>query len=284
MINFLKYRTFFIACSLTLIAIGFVSVIMNGYVFSIDFIGGGVVEFSTAKQADVPKIRSFIEQKHSGYSFQQTNKGFVVKSKELTNQKATTLTSELTKKFSLKKERFEVVGPSVGGENLRTILIASGVAVVGILLYLSSNFKSWNFAVAAVLALFHDTLILLVSWSIFGKLFGAEFDILFITSLLTTMSFSVHDTIIILDKIQEEQKAGSYHTLEDTINWALNVTLIRSLNNSLTVVIMLTTLIVLGGESVRWFAMALLVGTIVGTYSSPCIATPIFYLLERKRG
>lgn len=284
MIRFLKYRWFFVALSLFIIIGGLVSVVVKGYVFSIDFVGGGLVEFSTTKPLQISNIRIWIDKNHRGYLLQQTDKGFVIKSKDLSVQRATKLSSELTKIFQLKKERFEIVGPSVGAENIKTILIASVIAVIGILLYLSFNFKSWNFAIAAVVALFHDMLILLVCWSILGLLFGTEFDILFITSLLTTMSFSVHDTIIILDKIQEERKHNKGRSLEETIDLALNLTMVRSLNNSLTVVIMLTTLIVLGGESVRWFACALLIGTLTGAYSSPFIATPTYYLLERKRG
>ena len=283
MIHFIKYRWLFVFFSAAIILLGLLSVVVHGFVFSIDFLGGGLVEFSTTRSTNLNAARQYIDTHYSGYSFQQTNKGFVVKSKELKPKKAAVLTKDLTKKFALKQERFEVVGPSVGAENIQTIIIASVIAIIGILLYLSFNFKSWNFAVAAIVALFHDMLILLVSWSVFGFFFKAEFDILFITSLLTTMSFSVHDTIVILDKIQDEQKQHQARTLEETIDLALNLTMIRSLNNSLTVVIMLTTLIILGGESIRWFAMALLVGTLVGTYSSPFIATPIYYLLERKR-
>jgi preprotein translocase subunit SecF len=283
MIRFIKYRWFFVCFSAVIILLGIVSVVLHGFVFSIDFLGGGLVEFSTTKQTNPALVRQYINTRYVGYSFQQTNKGFVIKSKDLKTDNAKKLTTDLSKKYSLKQERFEIVGPSVGAENIRTIFIASALAVTGILLYLSFNFKSWNFAVAAIVALFHDVTILLLSWSIFGFFFKAEFDVLFITSLLTTMSFSVHDTIIILDKIQEEQKQHKARSLEETIDFALNLTMVRSLNNSLTVVIMLTTLIMLGGESVRWFAVALLVGTLVGTYSSPFIATPTYYLLERKR-
>ncbi|MFA6005621.1 MAG: protein translocase subunit SecF [Patescibacteria group bacterium] len=283
MIRFIKYRWLFVILSSVIILFGLISALSKGFVLSVDFLGGGLVEFSTTRATSVDNIHTYINTKYSGYLFQKTSKGFVVKSKDLKAANAKKLTEDLVKKYTLKQERFELVGPSVGAENIKAILVASALAILGILVYLTINFKNWSFAVAAIIALFHDMVVLLLSWSIFGFLFRAELDILFITSLLTTMSFSVHDTIIILDKIREEQKQQRTHTLEETIDLALNLTMVRSLNNSLTVVIMLSTLIILGGESVRWFAVALLVGTLVGTYSSPFIATPIYYLLERKR-
>jgi preprotein translocase subunit SecF len=93
----------------------------------------------------------------------------------------------------------------------------------------------------------------------------------------------VHDTIVIFDKIREEEQKGQFTTLAERLNWALNLTIMRSLNNSLTVVIVLSSLIILGGESTRAFALSLLIGTITGTYSSPFIATPIYYLLAAKK-
>ena len=184
------------------------------------------------------------------------------------------------KKEIAKQVRIERVNPSMSSDNVVKTLAAVGIAAAGILLYISYSFRNVRYAIAALIALFHDTGMLLCAWSVLGRFFGAEFDLLFITALLTTMSFSVHDTIIIFDKIAEEQKNGSYNSLEETVNAALTLTIGRSFNNSFTVVIMLTAMILLGGETIRWFATALLLGTLFGTYSSPFIATPLFYFLK----
>jgi preprotein translocase SecF subunit len=112
--------------------------------------------------------------------------------------------------------------------------------------------------------------------------FGAEIDTLFITAVLTTMSFSVHDTIVMFDKIREYKKTSGLD-IEILANKALTETIVRSVNNSLTIILMLVPLTFFGGDAVKFFAAALLIGTVTGTYSSPCIATPLLVLLERRR-
>ncbi len=281
MINFLKYRTLYFAVSLLIIGAGLYSIATHGFVFSLDFVGGGLVEFSVINKKDFGAIRVFVEKQKQNLVFQEVGGGFLIRGKDLDKKTADRLTKELKNKYKLEKSRFEVVGPSVGSDNVRKTIFAIVVSVLGILLYIATSFKSWRFAVSAIIALLHDTVALLGIWSILGWLFAVEFDILFVTALLTTMSFSVHDTIIIFDKIKEEQAQGRHKDLKDNINWALSITMMRSLNNSLTIVLMLVALVVLGGESVRWFATSLLIGTLLGTYSSPFIATPIFYLLSK---
>lgn len=282
MIDFLKYRLFYFSASFLLIVVGLYSILTNGFVFSIDFVGGGVVEFFAVKKTELKSIRIFIEKQKQNLVFQETSGGFLIRGKNLNKQSADKLVELLKNKYKLQKSRFEVVGPSIGSDNIQKTLFAVIVSVLGILLYIAATFKSWRFAVAAIIALLHDTIVLLGTWSVFGWLFGVEFDALFVTAILTTMSFSVHDTIVIFDKIKEESLQGRHKSLKENINWALSVTMSRSLNNSLTVVLMLVALVVLGGESVRWFALSLLVGTLLGTYSSPFVATPVFYLLSKQ--
>lgn len=122
--------------------------------------------------------------------------------------------------------------------------------------------------------MFHDTFILIGSFSWFGHFFSAEVDFLFVTALLTTLSFSVHDTIVVYDRIRELQRkeGGEFVSLA---NRALSETMVRSLNNSFTIIFMLLAMILLGGSTVKWFAVALLVGTVSGTYSSPFVAVPL---------
>lgn len=283
MIDFLKYRLFYFSASFLLIVVGLYSILTNGFVFSIDFVGGGVVEFFAVEKTELKSIRIFIEKQKQNLVFQETSSGFLIRGKNLNKQSADKLVELLKNKYKLQKSRFEVVGPSIGSDNVQKTLFAVVVSVFGILLYIAITFKNWRFAIAAIAALLHDAIALLGIWSLFGWLFGFEFDVLFVTAILTTMSFSVHDTIVIFDKIKEERIQGQHNNLKDSINWALSVTMTRSLNNSLTIVLMLVALVILGGESVRRFALSLLVGTILGTYSSPFVATPIFYLLSKHK-
>ena len=129
----------------------------------------------------------------------------------------------------------------------------------------------------------HDFLVVVGSYSLLSHFFGAEFDSMFVTALLTTMSFSVHDTIVIFDKIREYLKEEGKGSIEYYANRALTETMVRSLNNSMTIVFMLLALVLLGGTTIRFFSLTLLIGTITGTYSSPFVATPLLVWLEKRR-
>jgi len=136
---------------------------------------------------------------------------------------------------------------------------------------------------AAITALLHDILVVVGTYSLISYFFGAEVDTLFVTALLTTMSFSVHDTIVVFDQIREYKRRYGAGYIEDYANKALTDTMVRSFNNSMTIVFMLLALVLLGGETIRFFALTLLVGTITGTYSSPFVATPVAVWLEKRR-
>jgi len=279
MIDFLKYRRFYFLLSGLVIVVGLFSVWRFGFEYSIDFIGGGLIEYNYQKNTE--PVKELFKQ-YEDLSFQKTNHGFIVKGTKLDKKKAEQLDKKIKQKYQAKKKRFELVGPSVTRDNVIKIINAALLSVLVILIYIALSFKSWRFGLAAVVALLHDTLILVGIWSILSHLFGVEVDVLFVTSVLTIMSFSVHDTIVIFDQIREEEKQGTYQDTKDIINWSLNLTMARSINNSLTILLMLSALIVLGGESIRWFAVALLIGTLLGTYSSPFIASPVYYLLVKK--
>jgi preprotein translocase subunit SecF len=122
--------------------------------------------------------------------------------------------------------------------------------------------------------MFHDSLVLIGLFSLFGHFWQAEIDFLFVTALLTILSFSVHDTIVVYDRIRESQRKFGGN-LYDLANKAITETMVRSLNNSFTIIFMLVALVLLGGSTLKWFAVALLIGTVSGTYSSPFVAVPL---------
>ncbi|MGB9613597.1 MAG: protein translocase subunit SecF, partial [Candidatus Margulisiibacteriota bacterium] len=152
-----------------------------------------------------------------------------------------------------------------------------------ILLYVAWRFKDKKFGICAILAMFHDSLVLLGSFSLLGHFFGVEVDTLFVTAMLTILSFSVHDTVVVYDRIRESQKNLPHLPFEQLVNKAVTETLVRSLNNSLTIIFMLVALFLLGGETIRWFVAALLIGTISGTYSSPFTAAPLLVIWEQLK-
>ena len=151
-----------------------------------------------------------------------------------------------------------------------------------ILLWVAYQFKNLKFGLAAILAMFHDITILIGGFSLLGHFYGAPVDFLFVTALLTTLSFSVHDTIVVFDRIREIS-GNSMDNIYAVSNKALAETMARSVNNSLTIIFMLVALVLLGGVSIKWFAAALLLGTVLGTYSSPFVAVPLLVTMSSLR-
>ncbi len=216
--------------------------------------------------------------------FRVNDKIITIKSKVIEDPKANQLKADLEKKLNDKITvlRQETVGPTIGEEAVRKTLYASLIAIAAILIYMSFAFKGITFALAGVAALLHDVLVLLGIYSLLAHFFGAEVNPLLVTAVLTTMSFSVHDTIVVFDKIREYKNNEGGKNIEYFANRALTETMVRSLNNSMTIIFMLLALVLLGGSTIKFFAVALLIGTITGTYSSPFIATPIAVWLEKR--
>lgn len=177
--------------------------------------------------------------------------------------------------------REETVGPTLGAELLRKAVFAAVLAILAILIYVAYAFRSIKFGVSAVAALIHDLLVVVGVFALLGHFRQVEVDTLFVTAVLTTMSFSVHDTIVVFDRVREHRKKDQRTPLRDVADLALTETMNRSLINSMTILFMLVALILMGGDTTKWFVAALLVGTISGTYSSPFVATPILILWDQ---
>jgi len=150
-------------------------------------------------------------------------------------------------------------------------------------LFIGTRFKDLSFGASAVLAMFHDAIILVGSFSILGHFFGAEVDALFVTAILTTLSASVHDTVVTFDRIRELRRNTYQLDWVQLANQAISEVIVRSINNSMTIIFMLFSLVVLGGASTRWFATALLIGVVCGTYSSTAVAIPLMLLSKKKK-
>lgn len=286
MIDFLKYKRVYFLFSLGIIIAGLYSLITFGYIFSIDFTGGSVIEYELNKPIKNKDIKNiFLENNINIISLKINHKKLFLKTSPFDEKTEKKIREALEKSYRSKINllRFETVGPTLGKETINKTIIAAITAIFGILIYLTFAFKNIRYGLAAILAMIHDFLIMVGVYSLFSKYFKAEFDTLFVTALLTTMSFSVHDTIVVFDKIREYQKIGFNLPFNLLANKALTETIVRSLNNSLTIILMLVALLIMGGESIKFFVASLLVGTITGTYSSPFIATPILSFLETKK-
>ena len=186
--------------------------------------------------------------------------------------------------------RYENIGPVIGKTLKQNAFISLALAIVFIIIFISYAFRkmprtvsSFKFGVTAVIAIVHDVLVIVATFAILGATMNIEIDTLFITALLTVMGFSVHDTIVVFDRIRENLFRSKGKSFEEIANDSINQTLARSINTSLTTLITLFALFVLGGESIKWFVFALIVGIIVGTYSSIFLATPFLVMWHKKK-
>ncbi len=284
MIRFSKYILLYFAISACILLPGIYSLVRFGFKPSVDFTGGTLLEISSKKNLDrsvFDKISS--DTKLPLISQTDTGKSYILRFKSSSDTQISGYVSALEKtpagKITLVRQ--ETVGPVLGQELLSKAIIAAIVAMFGIFSYVAYAFKDFKFGMSAIIALIHDILVVFGTFSILGALAGVEVDTLFVTAFLTTMSFSVHDTIVIFDRIREYRRRDTKTPFDALSDRALTETMGRSLVNSFTIIFMLLALVLMGGETVRWFAVALLIGTITGTYSSPFVATPIVLLWDR---
>ncbi|MFS8158792.1 MAG: protein translocase subunit SecF [Candidatus Roizmanbacteria bacterium] len=286
MIHFLKYKLLYLLISLSVIVIGFFYIFRFGLPLSIDFLGGSVVQYKIEKNVPEKTIAKIYEKNNIQLlSVKSKGSEYEIRSFPLDEKKEVLIRTQIQEEVGVKKIstlRFESVGASIGKETMKKTLVAALAAIVGILLYMTYAFKKFNHGVAAILAMLHDMIVLFGVYAIVCHHFGAQVDLLFVTAALTTLSFSVHDTIVVFDKIREYQRTSRL-SIDDMADKALTETMGRSVNNSLTIVLMLIPLMLMGGDMIKFFATALLIGTITGTYSSPFVATPLLALLERDK-
>lgn len=285
MIRFSKYLWLYALISLTVLVPGIYSLVRHGFRQSIDFAGGTLVEYRTSKPVSVDIVeRAARDASIDLVSVQQSrDSSILTRMKQEPKERISTLTQRIEELASVSAVilRNETVGPTLGAELLRKALFAALLAISAILLYVAWAFKNIRFGVAAVIALMHDLLVVLGMFSLFGYYLGIEVDTLFVTAFLTTMSFSVHDTIVVFDRIREYIRRDRNRPFDEIADMALTETMNRSLTNSFTIIFMLVALILMGGETIKWFVMALLIGTVSGTYSSPFVATPILILWHK---
>lgn len=287
MINFMRHRNLYFLISLLVILPGLFSLAKYRLQPGIDFTGGSLLEIKidSAEEIGIQKIKDQTSDVFEFSSIQTSGeKQYLFRGKELDNQTKDHLLSRLDQLGPVEVLRFETVGPILGQELLQKTLLAAAIVATFITLFVWRQFSQLKYGVCAILAMIHDSLVLLGSFSLLGHFYGLEVDVLFVTALMTTLSFSVHDTIVVYDRIRELRRKQSRLSYLETVNLAINQTLRRSINNSLTIIMMLTVLVILGGDSIRNFALALLIGAITGTYSSTFTAAPLLLLWDQLAG
>jgi preprotein translocase subunit SecF len=278
MIDWMRHRLTYLIISAIVLGVGLFGLFAWGLKLGVDFKGGTIIEYRFENKISLTETTDYLTKNDLPLaSIQETGSGnYIFKFAPLDVNQKGEIKELLAEKFPGKIDelRYETVGPSIGPDLIKKTVYALLISAGSILLWIAYRFKSIKFGASAVLAMFHDSLVLIGSFSILGYFFGAEVDFLFVTALLTILSFSVHDTIVNYDRIRESQrKIGG--ELYDLANKSTSDTMVRSLNNSFTIIFMLVALILMGGDSIKWFAIALLIGTISGTYSSPFVAVSV---------
>lgn len=279
----MKYRFIYLIISLVVIIPGIVSLVRFGLKPAIDFTGGTVweMQFALPDEQLSQKIAGLLTELEITVTATTVTEAhtLLVRTSMIDPQNKKRAQQVINEKIgAFEEKRFETVGPTLGAELMQKTFIGAAIAIIGILLYIAYAFKNIRYGVCAIVALFHDVLVVVGSFSLIGHFLGVQVDALFVTAVLTTMSFSVHDTIVVFDRIREYQKREPHLAFEMIVNRALTETMSRSVNNSLTIIFMLLALFLLGGPTIKWFVFALLIGTVSGTYSSPFVATPVLFL------
>lgn len=275
--NIMKFRPFFLVLSIILLSFSAFAMIFWGFKPSIDFAGGTAWKLKVSEELTNQKISEVFEKNEITLSSitPSSDNQLSLKFANINPEQKLLLTNQLKEiDPQLQELRFETLGPTLGKELIKKTIFAVILSSLFLFLFIGKRFKDFSFGISAVLAMFHDTFILIGGFSILGHFFGAELDALFVTALLTTLSSSVHDTVVTFDRIRELKRKNYKIEWVDLANQAVTETLNRSINNSMTIIFMLTALVLLGGFTTKWFATALLIGVISGTYSSIGVAIP----------
>jgi len=291
--NIIKYKWAYLIFSLLVLVPGIISLITYGLNLSIDFTGGSVFLYQFTSLVNKDDLKKVFEENSvsvENISVDISNKT-IVRTKSVDADTSEKVKNAISQQLpDAKLLSFETVGPVVGRETTKNAFVALTWASIGILLYIAYAFRnvpkpysSFRFGASAVIAMLHDALVVLGIFSILGHFHKIEVDSLFITAVLTVIGFSVHDTIVVFDRIRENlRKLPGNWGFEEIVNYSLVETLNRSLATSLTVIFTLSALFVLGGESIKTFVLALLIGIVSGTYSSIFNATPILVIWEER--
>jgi preprotein translocase subunit SecF len=280
MIDIVSKRRIYFLISALMILPGVISLFVFGLRLSIDFTGGtrATLNFSkTVNQTTIEEAKEvFAKEDIDVVSLRADNTKMIIQTKPLSKQESEKVFEELGKKTGdFKQEEIETIGPTIGSETTLNALKAIVIASVLIIIYIAYSFRSvpkpassWRFGICAIIALIHDAIFVVGVFSLLGHFLGVEIDSLFVTAILTVIGFSVHDTIVVFDRIRENlrHRIGTHFSV--VVNDSILQTLVRSLNTSFTAILVLLTLLLFGGESLKWFIFALLIGLISGTYSS----------------
>jgi preprotein translocase subunit SecF len=291
------YRKVFFVLTGLLVLLSLASILFFGLKMGTDFTGGVLAEvrYSAARPSVDELTQSLHEAGLTGFSMRESqNNAFTIRAGNISGEMRAKIPTavSINGKYPSSIERFTEIGPIVGVELRNKSLVALGLVLLCILLYIAFVFRkvsepvsSWIYGVIALITLLHDVIVPAGFFALLGHFFGAQVDTLFVTAILTILGFSIHDTIVVFDRTRENlhinKETHRKEPFEITAGHSLNQTIVRSVNTSVTVLISLGALFFMGPESTQDFALTLIVGIIAGTFSSIALATPLLVAYER---
>jgi len=283
-INFTKYRKIYFIFSGLLIIAAIASLIVFGLKPGIDFTGGSILELEYS--GDRPQNSEILNQLNDldlGTVYVQPTgeKGVILKMKDINDDLRQQIVQKLNEKEEVRQSRFESIGPTIGQELKQKTKIVVVIALLSIIIYIALAFRriqkpirSWQYGIASCIALSHDILIPLGAFSVLGKFYGVEISIPVITALLAVLGYSVNNTVVVFDRVRENLlRQGGF--FEELVDASLNQTLTRQINTALTTLFVSFAIFIFGGETLKYFALALILGISAGTYSSIFLAGPM---------
>jgi len=282
--NLIKYRKWWYLLSLLIIILGTISLFLWGLKPSIDFTGGSLLELRGT--SDIVKSKEAAEKSGlENVTLQKIgNDGVILRFKEIDEAKHKEVVGKIKESLgnNISEVRFETVGPTISKEITQKAFLSVALASLIIVIYIGYSFRkvpkpanSWEFGIAAIIALLHDALVVTGSFAILGRFYNIEVDPLFITALLTVIGFSVHDTIVIFDRIRENLIKKGSGDFEEIVALSVSEMLHRTINTSFLVWVILLILLLFGGTTIEYFVLALVIGIFSGTYSSILNASPL---------
>ncbi len=293
-----RHKKIFFIIAIALVLFSFGAMIFQGLHFGIDFTGGSILQVSyPTTRPDADEVKQSLDKVSFGeYSLRPTgDKSFVLRTKELSNEtKGSVLKAlSLDGKVAVTEDRFNATGPVVGSELRVKALVAIAVTILGIVLFIAFAFRkvslpvsSWKYGLVTVITLAFDVIVPAGIFIALTPFTGAEIDILFVTALLAILGYSVHDTIVVFDRVRENLRishdARRQEPFENIVGRSISQTVGRSINTSLTIVLVLIALYYLGDVSTHHFSMLMIFGIISGTYSSIFLASPLLIAFEKK--
>jgi preprotein translocase subunit SecF len=293
-LNIIGRRNLFFAISLLIIIPGIVSMVTRGFLLGIDFAGGTEFTVTFNNHPSVAQVESAVAAENiNGEVIQTGGGGYIIRALPLTPAQQKVVEDDLTRRVGpMTVQQVLEVGGTIAGETIEFALLAVVLASVAILFLLAIRFRNvpggwragFQFGGSALAALLHDVFLLTGIFSIMGKVFGlriGEIDSLFVTAVLTVVGFSVHDTIVVFDRVRENLRVSQRLSFEQVVNLSIMQTAARSIITSFTVVLVLAAILIAGGATLKGFALALLIGIVSGTYSSIFNAAPLLVVWRR---